>query len=133
MYTISLKSAPILYKNRGQQKQVDFIYTMTNQITKADNIPYTASGDYMGIQIKSAKATICKGTDIKSHIKKDAATEYAYVTENRIAYMMNPLEYIDFVNHFATVTTESAKNGGTVKMRFKSETRALLEYLEMRV
>lgn len=133
MTTIKLNRAPFTYKNKGQQAQVDYIFTMTGEITKADNKPYTAGGDYKGTQIKSARASICKGIDIEKHIEEDGATEYAYVTEDRFAYIMNPFEYIEFVKTFSTITRESEKNGGQVKLRFKSESRQMIEYLHERV
>ena len=133
MTSIKLNRAPAIYKNKGQQAQVDYIYTMTGEVTKADNKPYTLGGDYEGTQIKSARASVCKGTDIERHVEEDGATEYAYVTEDRTAYIMNPFEYIEFVKTFATITRESDKNGGQVKLRLKSEGQSMLRYLAARV
>lgn len=133
MYKKLIRSAPVVYKNGGQQLQVDYIYTETGRITKADNKPYYLGGDYEGTQIKSARATICKGTDIEKHIERDAATEYAYITQDRIAYIMTPTEYLEFARIFSTITRESEKNGGQVKLRFKSESRQMIEYLRSRV
>ena len=133
MTSIKLNRAPFTYKNNGQQAQVDYIYTMTGTVTKADNRPYYEGGDYEGTQIKSARASVCKGTDIERHVEEDGATEYAYVTADRVAYIMNPTEYIAFVKTFATITRESEKNGGQVKLRLKAEGRAMLAYLSERV
>ena len=86
----------------------------------------------MGYQVKSARATVCKGTDLVAYLATDMATEYAYVTLDGIAYIMTKTEYIEFVEVFGTVTRESSKNGGAEKIRLKSESTALLAYLEMR-
>lgn len=118
------------YTNNGQHLEQTARYFLTGRIEKADNTPCTVDGDCNGIQIKSARATICKGTDIAAHIEKDAATEYAYITAQEEMYLMTATEYKEFATAFATVTRESEKNGGQEKTRFKSESKALLAYLE---
>ena len=45
---------------------------------------------------------------------------------------MSREEYEEFCGEFATPTTESAKNGGGAKLRLKSESKALLEWLSAR-
>ena len=118
------------YKNNGQRLEQIARYNLTGELIKADNRKATESGDCLGYQIKSARATICKGTDIKAHIESDAAIGYIYVTSELIAYTMNKTEYLEFATKFATLTTDSPKNGGSKKMRFKSESKALLEWLK---
>jgi hypothetical protein len=100
---------------------------LSGEIIKADN---KKGCDYADIQIKSARATICKGTDIKSHIESDVANRYIYVTNELIGYEMNKAEYLEFCEKFATVTRESSKNGGAVKTRLKSEGKEMLEWLK---
>ena len=103
------------------------------EICKADNKPFTAGGDCGDIQIKSARATICRGTDIKAHIAMDAANRYGYVTADfSIMYLMNADEWFEFASLFGTITRESRKNGGTVKMRLKAENKAMIEWLMAR-
>ena len=122
------------YKNNGQHAEQMFRLTMTGKYERADNKPFTAGGDCGIYQVKSARATVCKGRDIKSHIAIDGAEMYAYVNADfTTAYIMNPDEYAEFVNEFATITRESAKNGGAEKMRLGHETRAMREYLESRL
>lgn len=130
MTTMQIISAPTTYKNAGQQLQVDYIFTLTGIVTKADNIAYTVSGDYNGTQIKSARATICKGRNLLAHLANDAATDYAYITKERVAYHMNRAEYIEFVETFGTITRDSEKNGGQEKIRLKSEGKAMIEWLK---
>jgi hypothetical protein len=60
------------------------------------------------------------------------ATEYIYGTNEGVAYVMSRTEYIEFVEVFGTVTRESTRNGGAEKIRLKSESVALLAYLEER-
>lgn len=114
------------YANNGQHKEQVCRFYLSGKICKADN---KEGCDYANIQIKSARATICKGTDIRGYVMNDAATYYIYVTNNLIGYKMNKAEYIEFCEKFATLTRESAKNGGAEKMRLKSESKEMLEWL----
>lgn len=117
------------YTNNGQDIEQSIRYALTGRIEKADNIPFTLATDCLQYQIKSARATVCKGTDIKAHIKQDKATAYIYGSNDNIAYVMSPAEYIEFVERFGTVTRESSKNGGAVKTRLKSEGREMKAWL----
>ena len=130
MYAKNLIQIPQIYSNDGQHKEQMYRYTVTGKLCKADN---KRGADCEGVQIKSARATICKGTDIAAFVAADDATAYAYVSNEGVAYVMTPAEYTEFATLFATATQESTKNGGAVKMRFKSEGRALMEYLHARV
>lgn len=118
-----------MYTNNGQHLEQIFRYNMSKEICKADNKP---GADYEDIQIKSARATICKGTDIESHIKNDVAKRYVYITKSLVAYEMSKKEYLEFVIKFATLTRESTKNGGQEKMRLKTESKEMLEWLRVR-
>lgn len=132
MRVIEMKTMPTAseYTNRGQVAEQIFRYTITGEICKADNKPHTECGDCGDIQVKSARATICKGTDIQAYLDEDKATEFAYITKTmQTAYIMTKTEWYEFATAFATITTESAKNGGAVKMRLRQETRAMIEWL----
>lgn len=120
------------YKNNGQRLEQIARFNLTGEIAKADNKKFTECGDCNGFQIKSARATICKGTDLAAHIENDAAIGYIYITAELVAYTMSKAEYLEFATQFATLTRESAKNGGAEKLRFKSESKALLEWLKAR-
>ena len=120
------------YKNNGQHMEQWTRFTLTGEIAKADNLAHNLGADCLGYQIKSARATVCKGTDIRAYLATDMATEYIYATAEGIAYVMTRVEYIEFVEMFGTVTRESAANGGAEKIRLKSESVALLTYLAER-
>lgn len=117
------------YKNNGQHLEQWFRYTLTGKIEKADNIPHDKGTDFGTYSIKSARATVCKGTNLTEYLNSDKATEFVYITASGIAYIMNRSEYIAFVETFGTVTRESAKNGGHEKIRLGHETAKLLEWL----
>lgn len=120
------------YANNGQHMEQWTRYTLTGERAKADNLAHDKGADCMGYQIKSARATVCKGTDIRAYLATDKATAYIYATADGIAYVMSRTEYIAFVEVFGTVTRESSRNGGAVKIRLKSESAALLAYLKER-
>jgi hypothetical protein len=131
MTKITLNQLPRTYKNNGQHAEQLFRYTMCGEICKADNKQDT---DYQDIQIKSSRATVCKGTDIAKHIAQDKAKKYAYVTSDfSNAYIMSKAEYLEFTSQFSSITTESKKNGGAIKTRLKEENKAMLNYLEGKI
>jgi hypothetical protein len=115
-----------MYANNGQHLEQIYRFNKSGKICKADN---NKGCDYEDIQIKSARATICKGTDLKSHIENDVAKRYVYITKSLVAYEMSKSEYLEFTMMFATLTRESSKNGGGEKMRLKSESKAMIEWL----
>ena len=120
------------YANHGQNAELSIRNVLTGEIAKADNLAHDKGTDCLGYQIKSARATVCKGTDIRAYLATDCATEYIYGTNDGIAYVMSRTEYIAFVEVFGTVTRESTRNGGAEKIRLKSESTALLAYLAER-
>lgn len=133
MTKISMNSIPRVYANAGQHAEQVARFTLTGKIEKADNKPFTAGGDCGDLQIKSARATICKGTDLGKHLEQDGANRYGYVVADfSLMYVMEIAEYIEFVNRFGTVTRESKKNGGNEKIRLKHESQEMREWLEAR-
>lgn len=134
MKKVMLKTIERIYANAGQQAECVVRYTLTGEAGKADNKAFWTGGDVLDIQIKSAKASVCRGTDIRAHVAMDGANRYGYVNKDfDTMYLMSPEEWIEMVDTFATVTRESAKNGGAEKLRLKSESRAMVEWLEARV
>ena len=121
------------YRNHGQDAEQSIRKALTGETVKADNLAHDKGADCMGYQIKSARATVCKGTDIRAYLATDMATEYIYGTKEGIAYVMSREEYIAFVKELGTITKESGKNGGAEKIRLKHETSAMLNYLKERV
>lgn len=133
MTTINLIQIARTYKNNGQHAEQVARYTLTGEIVKADNKPASEGGDCLDIQIKSARATVCKGNDLIKYLSLDGANRYGYVTSDfSKMYLMSRDEYIEFVNEFGTVTKDSEKNGGGEKIRLKSESRAMVEWFEER-
>ena len=117
------------YRNHGQNAEQSIRYALTGKILKADNLRFDEGADVLNFQIKSARATICKGTDLKAYLSLDASTAYIYATKDGIAYVMNRKEYENFVHMFGTVTIDSEKNGGAKKIRLGHETQKMLNWL----
>ena len=120
------------YTNHGQNAEQSVRFELTGEVAKADNVRYDLGADCLNYQIKSARATICKGTDLRAYLELDASTAYIYASNDGIAYVMTKAEYIEFCESFTTVTTDSAKNGSNAKLRLKSEGKAMREWLEAR-
>lgn len=122
---------PRTYRNNGQHAQQRAENALLGTVSKADNVPHTKRADFLHYQVKSARATICRGLDLVQYLTEDKAKAFIYVAKTEWLYIMNRAEYIAFCTAFATITRESnGKNGGHTKMRMGHETKALLDYLE---
>lgn len=122
------------YKNGGQHAEQVYAYTLTGVLVKASNLSHEKGGDVGNVQVKSSRATVCKGLDLKAYLDHDGAKLYAYVTADfETAYEMSRAEYEEFCVAFGTKTCESAKNGGAEKIRLKHETSAMLEWLRLKI
>lgn len=131
MYTIQLKPLARTYKNNGQHAEQVARYTLTGEVLRADSRPCTECGDCGNLQIKSARATVCAGTDIYSHIEADAAELYGYVIADfSKMYIMTPEEYIEFVRLFGYITKGS---NGKEKITLKSENWNTTNWLRTKV
>lgn len=130
MTIIKLATLERHYANNGQEAERIFRYTLTGEITTADNIAHDKGTDCLEYQIKSARATVCKGTNIEAYVATEQATKFAYVVKDfSMAYIMTAMQYIAFVKAFGTITRESQKNGGAEKIKLKSESKAMREWL----
>ena len=127
------------YANNGQEAERVVSLNLLGVDRKADNKPFWAGGDVGVLQVKTAKASVCKGLDIQAHIKQDKAEYYAYVLGDLSAmYVMRPDTWVLFVERFAYVTRDSVgrrgerggSNGGGAKLKLKCESKALLAWLE---
>lgn len=120
------------YKNHGQDAEQSIRFTLTGELLKADNLRHDLGSDCLNYQIKSARATVCKGTDLKAYLDIDASSEYIYADNDGTAWVMNREEYESFCTEFGSVQADSRKNGGDLKIRLKSESKAMKEWLKAR-
>lgn len=117
------------YSNHGQDAEQSVRFELTGEIAKADNVRHDLGADCLNYQIKSARATVCKGTDLKAYLDLDASTAYIYADKQGTAWVMNREEYESFCTEFATETRESSQNGGGAKLRLKSESSKMMAWL----
>ena len=120
------------YANHGQDAEQSVRFTLTGELAKADNVRHDLGADCLNFQIKSARATVCKGTDLKAYLDLDASSAYIYADNEGTAWVMDRAEYTEFCTEFATETRESSKNGGAVKLRLKSESSKMMAWLMAR-
>ena len=121
------------YKNHGQDAEQSIRFALTGEIKKADNLPYNLGADCLSYQIKSARASICKGTNLEAYLALDASEAYIYADKGGTAWVMSKAEYIEFCKAFATVTCDSRQNGGNEKLRLKSESKEMIDWLKGRL
>lgn len=128
------------YPNNGQEAERVTSLNLLGLDRKADNRPFWAGADVGVLQVKTAKATICKGVDIRAHVREDVAEYYCYVLKDLSAcYIMHPITWIRFVERFAYKTRDSVgkrgerggSNGGHEKLKLYDETKAMRQWLEM--
>ena len=117
------------YKNHGQDAEQSIRFTLTGEVVKADNVRHDLGSDCLNFQIKSARATVCKGFDLEAYLAMDASTEYIYADNNGTAWVMSRAEYTEFCKEFAVPTYESQQNGGGGKLRLKSESSKMMAWL----
>lgn len=118
------------YKIKGQALEQEYRYFKTGEVVKADNLPATRGCDLGNASIKSARATVCYGLDIRESLKTDKAEVFIYLTQDRYAHIMSREVYIDFVETFKTADYDSHTK--VPKLRLKRETKAMLDWLEQR-
>lgn len=142
MYTISVTPISTSH-NAGERAEQNLIYTLCGEIRKHDSTPFDKSSDYpeMKLSIKSARFTLVSGRlmqaqtmhgQIEEYFNRTASTLWAYVSNDNIAYMMDKVEFYEFITTFAKFEKDSAKNGGYNKVRFPSETQAIKQWLAIR-
>lgn len=117
------------YDNHGQDAEQSIRFELTGELVKADNLPHNLGTDCLNYQIKSARATVCNGTDLKAYLDMDAANAYIYADNDGTAWVMDRAEYESFCTEFGSIQANSKKNGGNLKIRLKSESKAMKEWL----
>jgi hypothetical protein len=97
----------------------------------------------MRMSIKSSKFTLMSGSYCKDcrdfndiwnkYEKATHSNVFVYVTLDFVAYFMNINEFRELTYTFGHVERESKKNGGTPKVRFATESKKVINWLEERV
>lgn len=136
MKTFKIELAERIYKNNGQHLEY-CLRVMFGETAKADNrkggADLTINGK--GYQVKGMRATVCHGDNIEN-ITREYATADGFVfgdLETATAYIMTTAEFVEFARVFGETTRESAKNGGTSKIRLNRKLEEQRDYLRQRV
>lgn len=127
-------------KNSGDRAEQDLRHMLTGKMLKHDATPFDKGSDIeeFHMSVKSARATLVSAGlmqattfegQVDEYFQRVASTAFAYVTKSNVAYIMNAHEFRAFIETFGSFQRESEKNGGGYKIRFKSESKALLNWL----
>lgn len=144
MTTLTLAPMVQTYRNNGLHCEQWLTYTLTGEIRAHDSVRFDQGSDIdeMGISVKSARATLCSGKALSAETFEGQLAEFftrvqseifAFVSRDGIAYMMNPVEFHEFVETFGKWTRDSQKNGGQYKIRLTDETRKMKEWFTARL
>lgn len=143
MYTITCKHITRTYPNGGQHKEQALAFTVTGELRKHDSVPFDKGSDIpeLHMSVKSDHATLASARlmhgktfaeQLDEFFQRAASEWFAYVTDEEIAYVMNPTEFREFVATFGKWERESSKNGGGYKIRLGHEGAAMLRWLSVR-
>lgn len=133
-------------RNHGDRAEEDFDYMLNGTISGKDSLSYAVSSDVfhngVGISVKSSHFTLMSAKLANSEDMAEQldfyfstvhSTLFAYVTKEYAAYMMNAVEFREFLELFCTMERESQKNGGGMKVRCRAESAKMVKWLEARV
>ena len=132
------------YSVFGMHAEQAVAYTLTGEMRKHDKVPYTDGSDIpeFAMSVKSAKFSLMSGNLCESQefdgivdefFAKTASTCFTYVTQDLECYVMNADEFRTFVSLFCSMSRESARNGGKCKVQMRSESKKVLQWLQMAV
>ena len=141
MTTMNL--TPISAKNNGDAREWALCDYYGIERCKHDSKPYTVASDVSAngkeISVKSAKATLMSGRFCKDcetfddiwtlYRNTTHSNTFAYITRDFVAFEMSIDEFERFVYAFGYVTRDSMSNGGYNKIRFKDESKKMLQWL----
>ena len=131
------------HAKEGINKEQCLDYHYNRRHGNHDNLKWNEGSDIpeQHISVKSAKFSLCAGGQLAGETIKEMIDDYfarvaslvfAYVTKNYEVYEMNATEFRAFLEQFAYISRESETNGGKSKIKAKSESKAMLEWLRAR-
>ena len=132
------------YANFGMHAEQALAYTLTGEIRRHDHVSFTAGSDIpeFHMSVKSAKfslmnGNLCEAQDfdgiVEEFFAKTASKCFAYVTQEMGCFVMDANEFRCFVCQFCGLSRESTKNGGRCKVQMRSESKKVLEWLNLAV
>lgn len=127
--------------NAGINAEQSLRYFLHGYTTAHDSRRFDEASDIDNISVKSARFTLAQGgllngselePMIDDYFSRVHSTEFAYVARDFTVYMMNAKEFREFLMAFCTVERDSYKNGGKLKVRARSESKRMVEWLNER-
>lgn len=132
------------YKNNaGKNWEISLAQHMGINRTKGDSVSCADGADIskngLEISVKSARFTLmsgslakdCNGFDeiFQRYTEIDKSNCVVYMTKAGDGYMMSHEEFKEFVYRFCGLERESERNGRYWKIKARSESKAMLEWL----
>lgn len=127
--------------NAGINAEQSLRYFLHGYTTAHDSRRFDEASDIDDISVKSARFTLAQGgllngSDLEAmvndYFSRVHSTEFDYVARDFTVYMMNAEEFREFLMTFCTVEHDSHKNGGKLKVRARSESKRMIEWLNER-
>lgn len=140
MKTLKITNLNISH-NAGINAEQSLRYFLHGYTTTHDRRRFDEASDIDNISVKSAHFTLVQGgllngSELKSmvddYFSRVHSTEFAYVARDFTVYMMNAKEFREFLMAFCTVERDSYKNGGKLKVRARSESKKMINWLNER-
>jgi hypothetical protein len=131
------------YANFGNHAEQCLAYMLTGEVRSHDHIRYDKGSDIpeYHMSVKSAKFTLmsgnlCESQDfdgiVEEFFQKTASKQFAYVTQDMVAYIMTAEIFREFVVRFCGLERESSRNGGRYKVKMRMESKKVIEFLKTR-
>ena len=144
MYSKVLSPIENLYpRNFGEYAESVATFDAVGEIRRHDSVPFDKGSDIPEIHasVKSARFTLVSANisngetldeKLDDYFARVASSLFIYVTKDLTAYYMTAIDFRAFLEVFTALERESEKNGGGMKVRAKSESKAMLRWLEAR-
>lgn len=130
------------YPNNGQHSQQVVDFTLTGSIRRADNHKWTEDSDIpeLNMSVKSDRFTLAyslegetKADKINYYFANVYSTSWAYITNEGQIYIMNRIEFYEFLMAFTSLSTASSKNKSHQVVKLNHETKKVREWLKARI
>ena len=130
------------YSNNGQHSQQVVDFTLTGNIRKADNHKWNEESDIpeLNMSVKSARFTLAyalegetKEEKINYYFNNVKSTSWAYITNEGIIYIMNRIEFYEFLMFCTGLQLTSTKNGKHYTVKQNHETEKIRQWLKARI
>lgn len=133
-------------KNAGERAEENFDYMLNGSVQGKDSVAYDRGSDVthegVGYSVKSGHFTLMSaklaesddmGEQLDLYFARVHSTKFVYITKENDAYVMNAVEFREFLEVFCHMERESSKNGGGWKVRCRAESKKMLNWFEIRL